>query len=44
MNEHVKERAEGRDRPSEAEGKSRNPHVLDGGVGEHPLDVLLTQE
>ncbi len=38
---HVQQRAEGRERPADAEGEGHEPHVLDGRVAEHALDVAL---
>ncbi len=43
VDDHMQHPAEGGDRPAKAEGKGGDPHMLDGGVGEEALDVLLAQ-
>ena len=44
VDQHVEKRPEGGHRPAQAEGEGGNAHVLDGGIGEHALDVLLPEE
>src|SRR6185437_16728226 len=41
---HMQKRGKSRHGPAHPEGESDDPHVLDRGVGEEPLDVALPEE
>ena len=41
--EHVERRGEERERTADADGEGHDAHVLDGGVRQEPLEVVLDE-
>jgi len=44
VDQHMQERSEGGYWASETEGKGSDPHVFNGRIRKHSLDVFLSQE